>query len=390
MTPTPTPKVFVLSLHRSGTQSIHHLFLQAGLNSIHGVPLVVDGVDVSARIIGQEQDIGFIAETLDPIFRLADAASDLPVPVLYRELERRYPDALFIVVRRRAEEWVRSVRANLGQSLLPVDARILYYQYVAGRPARLSDVSDDELMQMHREHHERIVVHFRGNPNFAMFELEDPKLGERICAFLGLPPISFPYVNSGPIILAMAQLRSSRSQLFRQLCVQILRKAFGAPPLRTDCPGELPEVIAEYDAFRNSPSRLFRQFCSQIVRKSPSKGNPGGVLSPVLLRGAIPLFGSGLNRLFAIVLLGAVVMIVAEKLGADALIRQLDDDHDGMISREELNAATGGRLRYVVCKLFQAADKNHDGKLDRDELSRSEESLFWFFLHRSKADGSRV
>jgi hypothetical protein len=261
------PKIFVLSLHRSGTQSIHHLFLQAGLNSIHYVRVSAEVADVSGKIVWQEQDLSFIVENLDPIFRRVDAASDLPMPVLYRELERRYPDALFIAVRRKAEDWVRSVRTNLGPSLLAIEGRIVYHQYIPGGPARLSDVSDEELMQMHREHHERIAEHFKDKPNFAMFELEDPHLGEQICAFVGLPPIRFPYVNSGPIVLAMAQLKESRSQLFRQLCIMIVRRAFGAPPIRANCPGELPEVMAEYDAFRNSPSRLFRQLCSQILRE---------------------------------------------------------------------------------------------------------------------------
>jgi hypothetical protein len=266
-------KIFVISLHRSGTQSTHELLLRLGLNATHKVPFLINGTDIRPQLIGRERDLELVVDLLDPILRAVDAASDVPIPALYSQLHERYPDARFFAVRRSAEDWVRSVRGNLVDSLLPWDSRILYHHYLPRCPARLSDVSDDELIDMHRRHHQAIEKHFSGNSKFAMFDLAEPDIGERICAFLGFPAIKFPYVNSGPIVLKMAQLKHSRSKLLRELSKQLLRKMLGREPSVTVWTGELPEVIAEFDSFRNSPSRLFRQFCSQLLTKSTGRPN---------------------------------------------------------------------------------------------------------------------
>src|SRR6266536_5211529 len=260
-------KIFVLSLHRSATQSIHELFLRSGLSAMHGVPFD------SEKTVGRERDLAFIAEVLDPAFRAVDAASDLPVPALYRELEARYPDARFVVIRRRAEDWVRSVRWNLGDRPLAQDVRILYYQYLSGCPERLSDVADAELIEMHREHHRALLQHFSGNPQFALFDLEELRLGERVCTFLGLRPIALPNIDEAKgrpglvaIILQFETLKNSRSRLFRQFCRQVVRKSLGREPSITACPGERPEIAVQFDTFRNSPSQLLGHLFVLIVR----------------------------------------------------------------------------------------------------------------------------
>jgi Sulfotransferase domain len=182
-------KIFVLSLHRSATQSVDELFLRAGLSAMHGVPTLFDGIDWEQEIAGREDDIGFVAQTLAPVFRNFDAATDLPTPVLYRELERGNPDARFFAIRRRPEDWVRSIRRSLGDRPLSAFSRVLYWHYLPGRPERLTDVSDAELIEMHRQHHQAISRHFSGKPTFALFDLDEPQLGERICTFLGLCPV---------------------------------------------------------------------------------------------------------------------------------------------------------------------------------------------------------
>ena len=264
-------KIFVLSLHRSATQSVHDLFLRAGLSAIHWPPTGVDGVDYQQKIAGREDDLAFVTETLDPVFRTVDAASDLPVPVLYRELEARYPQARFLAVRRKPEDWVRSVRRHLGDRPLAPFAKVLYHRYLATHPDRLCDVSDGDLLEMHREHHRAISQHFAGKANFALFDLEEPQLGERICAFLGLEPIELPYVDGErgmPGVAQLESLKNSRSQLFRQLYKQTVNKLLGRGASVSTRPGERPEMVAQFESLMNSPARLFRQLCAQIVKKS--------------------------------------------------------------------------------------------------------------------------
>ncbi len=198
--------------------------------------------------------------------------------------------------------------------------------------------------------------HFTDNPNIASFELEDPNPE-------ATPPIRSQQilVSSGPITSAMAQSKPSRSQLLRQLCIRTIGTAF--------------RIVSKSAAFTSNA----RQFLGADVLSNLNR-------SLVVTR----IYRLGARSLVAIVLLIVALIGVGEKLGADHLIRRLDADQDGMISQQELEAATGGRLSYVVSTFFEAADKNRDGKLDKDELSRSGESLFWFMLGRSEAPAYRL
>ena len=198
--------------------------------------------------------------------------------------------------------------------------------------------------------------HFRGNPNIASSELKDPTPEAS-------PPIRSlqVLVGSGPIVSAIAQSKPSRSQLFQQLSIQMIGSAFRS--------------VIKSVAFMSNAWRLLGG------GDALSKLNRSLIVTRIYRLGACSLVG--------MLLLITALIGIGEKLGADHLIRKLDADQDGMISQQELEAATGERLSYVVSKFFEAADKNRDGKLDKHELSRSGESLFWFMLGRSDASAYR-
>jgi hypothetical protein len=187
-------KIFVLSLHRSATQSVHDLFVRSGLRAIHW-PGYIDGIDYQSRIIGKENDPHFIASVLTPVFARATAFSDVPIPALYRVLDAQFRGAKFIAVRRAASDWVRSVRRHCAERKLNPYEKAQYFQYLPGYPDMISDVSDSELTEMHRKHHEAISNFFALRVNFGLFELNDPGLGQRICQFLGRPPIELRHVD---------------------------------------------------------------------------------------------------------------------------------------------------------------------------------------------------
>jgi hypothetical protein len=190
-------KIFVLSLHRTGTQSVHDLFLRLGLRAVHW-PAIVDGVDYQSRIIGKEDDPTFIADVLAPVFARATALSDVPIPVLYQVLDARFRNAQFIAVRRNASDWVRSVRRHTDERRLNPFEKAQYFHYLADHPDRISGVSDSDLIEMHRRHYEALAKFFVLRANFALFELEDRRLGHRICEFLGRPPVELRHVDKTP------------------------------------------------------------------------------------------------------------------------------------------------------------------------------------------------
>ena len=178
-------KCFIISLHRTGTRSVSELL--SSFCSVLQYPVRHRGVHLESKIIGREHDLEFVAETLSPALDSYDAVSDVPIPVLYRQLLRRYPGAKFILLVRNPFDWVHSVRRHIGKrALLPYE-RVQYWHYLMERPMRLSDVDDRHLLRMNAQHTADVIEFFQQGPpgNLGVFELR-PESGRAIVAFLGI------------------------------------------------------------------------------------------------------------------------------------------------------------------------------------------------------------
>jgi hypothetical protein len=187
-------KVFVVSLHRSGTQSVDDIFIRSGLKSLHW-PVLHGDVDVQAMVAGRETDLEFVADKLAPIVNDFEALSDMPICVLYDVFAKRYPDALFVATERPAMDWIRSVRWHIGtRTLLPYE-KAGYWRYLASRPERLADATDTELADMHFRHHAELRSFSRESGRLKLVKLGDPLAGEEICSFLGLSPLTMGKVD---------------------------------------------------------------------------------------------------------------------------------------------------------------------------------------------------
>jgi len=187
-------KIFILSLHRSGTQSTHQLLQNAGFNALHW-PEIVGGVDYQAQVLGKETNLKAITKTLAPVIAQYDALSDAPIPVLYKELHKSYPDARFIALYRSPYDWLLSIRKHINTRELVAYEKVQYWHYLKNRPERICEVTDYELLEMHIQHHADLLRHFQGNPQFFLCHLIDETVGEKICHFLGVPPLAMPDID---------------------------------------------------------------------------------------------------------------------------------------------------------------------------------------------------
>ena len=184
----------MVSLHRSGTQSVDDIFIRSGLKSIHW-PVLHGEVDVQSMVAGRETDLEFVAEKLKPIVDDFEALSDMPICALYDVFAKKYPDAVFVATERPAVDWIRSVRWHIGtRALLPYE-KTGYWRYLPSRPERLADATDTELADMHFRHHAELRSFFRESGRLKLVQLGDPLAGEEICAFLGLPPLAMGKVD---------------------------------------------------------------------------------------------------------------------------------------------------------------------------------------------------
>ena len=186
--------MFVVSLHRSGTQSVDDIFIRSGLKSIHW-PVLHGEVNVQSLVAGRETDLDFVADKLAPIVEDCDAVSDMPICALYDVFAMKYPDAVFVAAERPAKDWIRSVRWHIGtRTLLPYE-KVGYWRYLSSQPERLTDATDADLADMHFRHHAELRSFFDGTGKLKLVELGDPNAGEEICDFLGLLPLEMGNVD---------------------------------------------------------------------------------------------------------------------------------------------------------------------------------------------------
>lgn len=182
----PFMKCFVLSLHRSGTSSASVLLERLGIRTIHW-PGRHNKIKLTQMIVGRETDLEFVLDTIMPVLNKHDAAADVPIPVLYRQLQDRFPEAKWILILRNPEDWVRSIRERIGDRELRPFERVQYWHYFPARPAHLADMTDVELISMYNRHTEEVIGFSRslGSEKLGVFELYDPRSGSAIAAFLG-------------------------------------------------------------------------------------------------------------------------------------------------------------------------------------------------------------
>jgi len=187
-------KVFNVSLHRTGTKSVHELLLRSDVRSVHW-PVLCNGVNYEDPVAGRETDRPYVAATLAPLITEITAVSDVPVPALYDLLDAAYPNSGFILIFRNPFDWVRSVRSHVGSRDLHPFERVQYWRYLAGQPPSLREVADTTLYTMFLTHYRDVLSFFRHRDNLLFLDLQEPNLGEKVCDFLDLPTTDLRHVE---------------------------------------------------------------------------------------------------------------------------------------------------------------------------------------------------
>jgi hypothetical protein len=189
-------KAVVVSLHRSATRSTVAHLQHLGLRTTHYI--TQDRKKEFRRaILGRETDLEHVFTVIEPALAGYDAAGDVPVPVLYRQFEARYPEAKFLLVLRDPSGWVKSVREHIGARPFAAPEKVQYWQYFPGKPERIGDLDDSQLVAMYGEHTARVEAHFASRPErLGVFQISDSDTPRRIAAFLGIDSTKpFPHVR---------------------------------------------------------------------------------------------------------------------------------------------------------------------------------------------------
>lgn len=172
------PKVFCLGFHKTGTTSVREAMTMLGY-SVAG-PNGLKDPDIA-------RNVHRLA------FRLAeryDAFQDSPWPLLYREMDERYPGSKFVLMLRPSDEWIESQVRHFGERTSPMREWV----YGVGCPKGNEAI----YVARYEQHNREVLEYFSRRPaDLLVLTLSNGDGWEKLCAFLGkeIPNAPFPQSN---------------------------------------------------------------------------------------------------------------------------------------------------------------------------------------------------
>jgi hypothetical protein len=181
-------KVFGIGFHKTATTSLKRALEHYGYR-VTG-PDGRNDKDIARNVLPLCYDL---AERFDGF-------QDNPWPLVYREMDERYPGSKFVLTIRPTDRWIKSVVQHFGTA----DTAMREWIYGVGHPAGNEDV----YVARYERHNREVLEYFADRPDdLLVLEVTNGEGWEKLSPFLGLPipEVEFPRANS-----AQARAMSAR------------------------------------------------------------------------------------------------------------------------------------------------------------------------------------
>lgn len=206
-------KIFCIGLSRTGTTSLCEAISMLDIPTIHyPIQLFVQPEMISGELsfepsISRGMYKKWMFKKELNALKEKDFASvldknicfgDLPIPLLYKQLDQKYPRSKFIYTYRNEEKWLHSMKwlFNKGPILWNqggIDDEIRYVTYGSEKYDKKS------LLNAYKSHHDDVLEYFKNRTDdFLQINIDQSRITfADICPFLGLevPKFEFPKSN---------------------------------------------------------------------------------------------------------------------------------------------------------------------------------------------------
>lgn len=171
-------KIFGIGLNRTGTGTLATALRILGYKVSHWT----HHREISEHLIREDFNFPFLKEY--------DAVLDLPIPILFKELDKAYPGSKFIYSHRPYKAWIESqenLHRKIGMDKPVFECKLVYGSFYFDRM---------KYCQKFSEHENEVFKYFEGKSNFLHISTAQFSWG-KLCEFLNKPiPIQpFPHVN---------------------------------------------------------------------------------------------------------------------------------------------------------------------------------------------------
>ena len=197
-------KTFVVGWHKTATTSLSHALRLLGIPCWHFpyqlCPFIFDRI---------------------PDFRLLAswrAAADMPVPLIYKDLDREFPHSKFIFTVRDRLEWLCSVKRMFeignkprmefgGRSFWDVESETKYTHLIHEKAYGAREFDESRFLKRFERHANDVRSYFCHWPDRLLeLDVSSRLTWKPLCHFLGRPEPSLPFpllnvANSGPWVV---------------------------------------------------------------------------------------------------------------------------------------------------------------------------------------------
>lgn len=174
-------KVFCIGFQKTGTSSMRDALEQLGyrVTGVFGRTTSLDELRANYVQIGLE-----IAEQ-------CDAVEDMPWPLMFRELDERFPGSKFILTVRDTDRWYKSIADHFG----PNPYHIQQLTYGDDAPAPVGH--EERYREVYDRHNAAVLEYFADRPDdLLVMRLERGDGWDKLGAFLGEAVPGGPFVRT--------------------------------------------------------------------------------------------------------------------------------------------------------------------------------------------------
>jgi signal recognition particle subunit SEC65 len=171
-------KVFGIGFHKNATSSLSAALRQLGYR-------VTGPNEVRNPNIAQE-----VYEMAYTLVEQYDAFQDNPWAIIYKELDKKYPESKFILTLRSTDEWIQSLVRHFGNEHTSMREWI----YGVGNPKGHEEI----YISRYEQHNQEVLEYFKDRPDdLLVLRITEGEGWEKLCPFLDkdIPNIKFPHVN---------------------------------------------------------------------------------------------------------------------------------------------------------------------------------------------------
>ena len=180
-------RIFGIGMHKTATTSLHHALKILGIDSAHWKSAHW------AKAIWEEMTTWGRSRTLEQHYAL----SDLPIPMLFKELDAAYPGSKFILTLRDESRWLKSVQNHWihasnkfrwAWSTDPFTHKV--HKLLYGQKGFDADI----FLARYRRHNAEVLEYFKDRPGDLLIMDMDRAGWPELCGFLQkpIPEVEYP------------------------------------------------------------------------------------------------------------------------------------------------------------------------------------------------------